>query len=74
MASPTMPMLLRRYSLQARPAACRRRARAMARGLSCGGRLGGRVVSARGGPWPGPAEGFLDGRLGHQPVLTRGSR
>ena len=50
MASPTMPMLLRRYSLQARPAACRRRARAMARGLSCGGRLGGRVVSISGAP------------------------
>jgi hypothetical protein len=53
MTSPTMPTVLRRYSLQARPAACRRRARVMARGLSCAGRLGGRVVSARAGPSSG---------------------
>jgi hypothetical protein len=41
MPSPIMPSQLRRYSRQARPAAWRRRARAMARGLSWGGRLGG---------------------------------
>jgi hypothetical protein len=66
MASPTMPMLLRRYSRHARAAACRRRARAIARGLSWGGRLGGTVVSAWGVPPSGSSiVGWVISRSSH---------